>query len=397
MKRFAVFACLALTLAACGGADNQHGITTDPNAATGFITANDYIPATALADDNTGLPEDADGRPYTYGLLGKPLPEFTGETVGGGVFDSTSIRQWTVIDVWGIWCGDCIADGPFVAEVAARIALDDSLRFVSIHTPPSAARADEAFGKFGSVEAYFNAKGYSYPTVLDTDASLRNLLQIGWTPSYLLVSPDGIVRGYRTDLSVAGNTPIDDFFADIATVREKHANIEPRIQKASIGLSGTEGVSGITRFTRDSVQKAFPTRSIVTNQMTMGGSKYPVFQVFNEGPESDLLFTVSPNWDRGHVGFVETDSPLVEGPRGARIGSLFFGELPPQDTSNCYPGAEDFSGSLICNIGDERQFQYVFTPSPADEGANLSKAASDVKDRAILSAMRYLPPTPDTL
>ena len=333
-------------LVSCSSGDDSHGISTDPNAATGFITSNDFVPETAADSRDDGILRDADGRPHTYALLGKPLPRFTGETVGGGVFDSANISQWTVIDVWGIWCGDCLADGPYMAEVAARIALDDALSFVSIHTPPSAARANEAYGKFGSVEAYFNAKGYSYPTVLDKDAGLRNLLQIGWTPSYLLVSPDGVVRGYRTDLSVAGKTPVDDFFADIAALREKHAEIEPRVQNASIGPNGADGVSGITRFTRASIQKAFPSRTIITSQKTVGDETYPAFHVLKEGPDSDLLFTVSPNWDRGHVGFVETDSDLVEGPHGARVGRLFFGELPKEETTNCFAGTDEFYRSL---------------------------------------------------
>ena len=383
-------------LAACGSSDDTHGISTDSNGATGFITSNEYVPESARVDASTGAPEDADGRPYTYALLGKLLPEFSGETLGGGVFNSSDIRQWTVIDVWGIWCGDCIADGPYVAEVAARIALDDTLSFISIHTPPNAARASEAYGKFGSVDAYFNAKGYSYPTVLDKDASLRNLLQIDWTPSYLLVSPDGVVRGYRTDLSVAGDTPIEDFFADIATVRAKHASIQPRTQTASIGPDGSGGISGVTRFSRESVQRAFPSRTIVTGQTRVGEQTYPAFNVLESGPTSDLLFTVSPNWDRGHVGFVETQSPLVEGPDGARIGRLFFGELSKDATENCYPGTDVYAGAVICNIGTDRQFQYVFSPSRADEGADLATAAPDIKARAVLSAMRYLPPTPDT-
>ena len=394
--KFSFTAIALLGLVACGSGDDQHGVSTDPNAATGFITSNEYVPASAEDTRDDGILRDADGRPYMYALLGQALPKFSGETLGGGVFDSASIRQWTIIDVWGIWCGDCLADGPNMAEVAARIALDDELSFISIHTPPSAARASEAYGKFGSVDAYFNAKGYSYPTVLDRDASLRSLLQIGWTPSYLLISPDGVVRGYRTDLSVAGDTPVDDFFADIAAVRAKHADIEPRMQKASIGPNGASGLSGMTRFTRNSVQNAFPARTIVTGKTMVGEETYPAFQVLQQGLDSDVIFTVSPNWDRGHVGFVETESSSVEGPNGARIGGLFFGELQTEDTENCYPGTDEYDGTLICNVGTERRFQYVFSPSRADEGADLAKAAPEIKHRAVLSAMRYFPPTPES-
>lgn len=393
--RTILLAGAAAILAACSGGDSEHGVSTDPNAATGFITGNQHVPETADLTRADGVPRDADGRPFTYALLGKPLPDFTGKTASGGTFSSANINQWTVIDVWGIWCGDCIADGPFVAEVAARIALDDDLDFVSIHTPPSAARVDEAYGKFGSVSAYFDAKGYSYPTVLDTDASLRERLEIIWTPSYLLVSPDGVVRGYRTDLSVAGDTPIDDFFNNIAEVRAVHADILPRQKNASIGTDGTEGISGITRFDRKSIERAFPMRTIVAGQVLSEGDAYPVFNVLSSGPTSDLMYTVWPNWDLGHVGIVQTKSPDVEGPGGAQIGKLRFGELAKSETENCFDGEDDYAGQLICSVGDNLQFQYVFSAGRGDEGISLAIADPDTKARAVLSEFRYLPPTPE--
>jgi hypothetical protein len=55
--------------------------------------------------------------------------------------------------------------------------------------------------------------------VIDSDASLRNTLRIDWTPSYLLVSPDGVVKGYRSEFSAAKGEPVKDFLKDIARVK----------------------------------------------------------------------------------------------------------------------------------------------------------------------------------
>lgn len=190
--------------------------------AQGFITANAAPPPGAL-DNEDGTYRDADGRPFQYELLGQRLPAFTAPTSDGGTFNSADITRWTVIDVWGAWCSDCVADGPYVDALARAIAQDPDLDFVSLHTPANANRAtpEELYGKYGSLEAYFEAAGYALPSVvLDNDATIRDALKIRWTPSYLLVSPDGVVRGFRTDLRVIEDQPVKTFIQDIAEVRK---------------------------------------------------------------------------------------------------------------------------------------------------------------------------------
>ena len=202
---------------AASGTPGDVGDTVLPPNATGFITDN------PLPLDPAGkeVRRDDYGRPYEYALLGEQLPHLTGTMMDGTPFDSTSLDNWTVIDVWGIWCGDCMRDAPYVAALATAIDQDPGLDFLSIHTPASAARTtpEEMFKKYGSLEAYFAEKGYSYPVLVDTDASLRDALKITWTPSYILVSPEGVVKGYRSEFSAAEGEPIKDFMKDIARVK----------------------------------------------------------------------------------------------------------------------------------------------------------------------------------
>ncbi|MGB3627345.1 MAG: TlpA disulfide reductase family protein [Henriciella sp.] len=210
-----LIATLALTLTACGGAGSG-------DSATGFITPGSAIPASADTDAGD-IPRDDYGRPFTYAFLGQALPDFSGTMVSGEAFSSSDLDgQWTVIDVWGLWCGDCMADAPYVAALASAISQDPDLRFMSIHTPPNANRIDDAFGRYQNVQAYFDDKGYSYPTLLDEDASIRDDLDIAWTPSYLLVAPDGTVQGYRSELSAADGEPVKDFLRDIADVKKAY-------------------------------------------------------------------------------------------------------------------------------------------------------------------------------
>lgn len=227
---FPLLAALALILAACGAPEATApdamnapaAATADAPVAHGFITANAAPPDGAANTRDDGVYRDTAGRPFQYALLGQALPEFTAPTSDGGTFNSDDLSRWTVIDVWGAWCGDCVADGPYVAALERAIAQDPDLDFVSLHTPanPNRAGPDELYGRYGSLDAYFEAAGYEAASVvLDQDASVREQLQIRWTPSYLLVSPDGIVRGFRTDLRVIEDQPVKTFLQDVAKVR----------------------------------------------------------------------------------------------------------------------------------------------------------------------------------
>lgn len=203
------------------GEKDDHGVSTDPAGATRFITSDSSVPETAQDKKGDGVLRDADGRPFTYALLGKPLPAFTGPMLDGNTFSTDNLTGWTVLDVWGIWCGDCRADGPYTAKLSTALEAREDITFLSLHTPPNAARASEAYGTFGSVENYFGQMGYDYPVILDADAALRDLLEIAWTPTYLLIGPDRTIHGFRTDLSVAGEDPVDAFIADIERVMQE--------------------------------------------------------------------------------------------------------------------------------------------------------------------------------
>ena len=205
---FAALTALALT-AACSNAAEA------PEPAGALAAATEAAPPPAAETE-------AETRPADYALIGQKLPAFTAPIADGGTFDSAALERWTVIAVWGVWCGDSRTDGPYTAALERAVAQDPDLDFISIHVPaaPGSENRDKPFGEYGSLEAYFKSAGYTLPVVLDTDGSVREALKINWTPSYLLVSPDGIVRSFQTDLSVDKDQPVKTYIKNVAETRK---------------------------------------------------------------------------------------------------------------------------------------------------------------------------------
>lgn len=213
---FAALTALALTTA-CSNASE----TPEPAAAPVAATEEAPVAATEEAPAPAAPPE-TETRPSEYALLRQKLPAFTAAMADGGTFDSSAINRWTVIAVWGVWCGDSRRDGAYTAALERAVAQDPDLDFVSIHVPatPDSEDREKPFGDYGSLEAYFDSAGYTLPVVLDSDGSLRDTLKINWTPTYLLVSPDGIVRSFQTDLSVNKDQPVKTYIKNVAETRK---------------------------------------------------------------------------------------------------------------------------------------------------------------------------------
>lgn len=210
---------LTLGFAACAQAGEP--AKSDGTAATDYYRPGHIIPAAADMS-REDVPRDDYGRPFTYEGLGEALPAFTGERTDGTSFSTAVLEgRWTVIEVWGIWCHDSRNDAPFAAELSRSLAGNPNVDFMSIHTPYTASSADKALRGYESVSAWFDEKGWSFPTVVDTDASIREALRIRWTPTYLVIAPDLTVQGFRTGLADAGDTAVVDFVHAIDQTRRE--------------------------------------------------------------------------------------------------------------------------------------------------------------------------------
>lgn len=186
-----------------------------------WLTLSSAIPLNA-----DGVVRDEKRRPYSYELLGKAAPSFSAKLVDGTPVTEEAFRgKWTIVDVWGIWCGDCRRDAPLVKALAEKADADPDIDFISLHTPPNRTRANDAYGAYGSVQAYFDKEGGGYKTIIDPDASLREAFKIVWTPSYLLIGPDLTIQAFRTDLSVGSVEGLDKVIAQAKEIKLAYAPV----------------------------------------------------------------------------------------------------------------------------------------------------------------------------
>jgi peroxiredoxin len=127
-------------------------------------------------------------------MIGKPIPPFRLALAGGGTLTEADLKgKWTVLDFWGIWCPDCMVDLDNVAALAAAVKQDPDLRVIGVHV-------DKRTGRWASVAEFMAEKGSTHPVMLDPDRALFEKLGLGWVPTFLVVDPEGVVRGYRNEL-----------------------------------------------------------------------------------------------------------------------------------------------------------------------------------------------------
>ncbi len=185
-------------------------------ATPALVTLDTPVPASAKDSRDDGVLRDKDGRPVRHDLLGQSLPDFSAETIEGEAFASGDLAgKWTVLAAWGVWCHDSRNDAQHIHELAQAIAAETDMDFLSVHMPFSSEHTDIAYRDYGSVSGFFEAKDVAWPTIIDEQADIRELLQVKWTPTYLVVGPDLTVQAFRTDFSVAGDVAVADFLRDV--------------------------------------------------------------------------------------------------------------------------------------------------------------------------------------
>ena len=94
-----------------------------------------------------------------------------------------------VVNVWASWCPPCIEEMPILAQAARE--LEGTVQFIGIDYQDDPARGLELLTDMG----------VEFPSVIDSDASVRAPLAIPGPPVTYFVTPDGVIAG-RWDGSI---------------------------------------------------------------------------------------------------------------------------------------------------------------------------------------------------
>src|SRR4029453_16775172 len=121
-------------------------------------------------------------------------PEFSGNLLGGGGFDSaTPADQVAVLNFWGWWCAPCRVETPEFQEVYADVR-DDGVEFLGLNVKEPTAQLALAF-----VERF----GIEFPSLYDPRGEVALAFRdypATAIPSTIVLDPQGRVAAVYTGL-----------------------------------------------------------------------------------------------------------------------------------------------------------------------------------------------------
>jgi thiol-disulfide isomerase/thioredoxin len=126
-------------------------------------------------------------------------PEFSGELLGGGEFDSASLDGTVaVLNFWGSWCAPCRVETPEFQEVYADLR-DDGVEFLGLNVKET----DEQFAL-----AFVERFGIEFPSLYDPRGEVA--LAFRDYPANAIPSTIVLDRRYRVAAVYTGEVAQDD-------------------------------------------------------------------------------------------------------------------------------------------------------------------------------------------
>ncbi len=138
------------------------------------------------ASGSPGTSGSPPGSPGSGALfhVGEPAPALVVPQVGGGTIDLANLKGQPVwVNFMGTYCPPCIDEFPLMNGFAARYA-DDGLVVLAIDV-----KEDE-----GTVAAFAERLGATFPLGLDTDGSAQTRWDAIALPVHFWIDKDGIIR-----------------------------------------------------------------------------------------------------------------------------------------------------------------------------------------------------------
>ena len=140
--------------------------------------------------------------PHPAQLLGKPVPDFTFESLDGKLVTPKSLSgRIVVMDFWASWCGPCRMSLPNLEKVYQKYKDNDKLAFVAVNVD----RPDVDNKKLTTM---FEDLKVTVPIVRDLQ-QLSIGFKITGIPTMFILGPDGLVQDYE----IGGNPEVAEALA----------------------------------------------------------------------------------------------------------------------------------------------------------------------------------------
>ena len=111
------------------------------------------------------------------------LPSLTGEPITLSDYQG----QVILVNTWATWCPPCKAEMPAIHEFY-QLHQNDGFVVLAINSQEDAA----------TVQRFINAQGFTFPVLLDTQASVLNQYKVRGLPTSFVIDRDGVIRYVHT-------------------------------------------------------------------------------------------------------------------------------------------------------------------------------------------------------
>ena len=139
--------------------------------------------------------------------LGKPLKDFTVQTIDGGTFtlsEALKDHDMVLINLWASWCGPCAMEFPYLEEAYARYS--DRVAVIALSIEPTDTPE--------VLKSFAQEHGMTFPVGSDTQTGLADTFSVMYIPTSVVVDRFGNVALAEngTQTGTARFTALFDYF-----------------------------------------------------------------------------------------------------------------------------------------------------------------------------------------
>lgn len=129
--------------------------------------------------------------------VGNIMPAYTAQWLDGKPFDLAAERGHVVfLNVWATWCGPCRSEMPFLQSLQDQYA-SRGLKVIGVSVDESGTAA---------VSAFLASQKIRYPSAIDPEGHVANILQTTVLPTSVLIDRTGHIA-WRDSGAMPGPVP----------------------------------------------------------------------------------------------------------------------------------------------------------------------------------------------